>query len=503
MEAGRVNRKANRAADRNETIKRAAAAKPAKGDNPAIIAAKAFGLQDSAVAMDAFTNMAARIGYGTPSVAEGADYQMVRWSNDYWLMLTLFRNHWLCRRIVEMPVRDMIKAWPNLISGLSPEDIAQMARTIKRTRTRKSVGEAMKWAGLFGGGGALMIIDGHEDIFDQPLELGDVELGSYKGTIPFDRWSGIFPEDEICHDFNRPLEFNLPEFYRVKADNGEGFRVHASRVLRFIGQDLPYPEFQASMRWGASDLEVVFETIRKYDNASFTILNLLFRAQIVGMKDEDLASKLSGASMNANSLQQYGRRLQLQNELMSNQSLMVVGQDGEIFNNTFSFGGLSDVYQQFQLDVAGAAREPVSRLFGRTISGLGQSNDADEAVYEERIQMDQDEKLDPQLSKLYPVIMMSEFGEVDDSYELKYPSIRVLNEKEKAEMAKDGGELISTTFGAGLLTKPEARTELRNLGGQTGMFTNLDEANDGADEFAEADMPGEGAGDEDGGKDTD
>lgn len=44
--------------------------------------------------------------------------------------------------------------------------------------------------------------------------------------------------------------------------------------------------------------------------------------------------------------------------------------------------GISDVYQQFQLDMSGASEIPVTRLFGRTISGLGQSNDADERMYE-------------------------------------------------------------------------------------------------------------------------
>jgi hypothetical protein len=42
------------------------------------------------VGFDYFRNLAARMGYGTPSLAEGTEYEMVRLSNDYWLMLTLY-----------------------------------------------------------------------------------------------------------------------------------------------------------------------------------------------------------------------------------------------------------------------------------------------------------------------------------------------------------------------------------------------------------------------------
>ena len=172
-------------------------------------------------ANDAFSNPAARIGFGTQSVAEGAGYELIRWSYDYQLMYTLYRNQWVARRIVDTPAQDMVRAWPTIKSDLEPSDLTKIDQTIRDTQTKAKLLQTLTWARLFGGAGALMVIDGHENRFDEPLDIDTVELGSYKGLIPFDRWRGIYPDNaNICGDFNRPLQFNLPEFYRVQSMGG-------------------------------------------------------------------------------------------------------------------------------------------------------------------------------------------------------------------------------------------------------------------------------------------
>lgn len=435
-----------------------------------------------AIANDAFTNALARLGHGTPSVAEGVDYELVRWSNDYWLMITLFRNHWISRRIVEKPAEDMTKAWAKLQCNMDPDDISSFDRTIRRTFTVQRIKKAIKWARLFGGAGALIVIDGHEDILDKPLELDDVTPGSYKGLIVFDRWSGITPSIEIATDINSPVDFNLPEYYDVHGESGETFRVHHSRILRFIGPEVPIPENQSQMHWGISELEIAYEEIKKRDNASWSILSLMFRAQILSQVNPELASLISGLGASKGAMQKYQQVMQAQNELMSNQSMLVMGKDSSLQSHQYSFGGISDVYQQFQMDIAGAAKIPVSILFGRTVTGIGQSNDADIRIYEQEIAQKQEDELRPQLDKLFPVICMSEIGEVPDDFDFVFPSIRVLTEEEKSKLALDGTTAIMMPFSAGVTSQKTTLQELKSLAENTSIFTNITDK-----EIAEAD----------------
>lgn len=447
---------------------------------------------------DYFSNQAARMGWGTASLAESTDYEMVRLSNQYWLMLTLYRNHWIVRRIVDLPAQDMTRAWCKINCDVEPDDISRFDRVVKRTFTPHKIRQAIKWARLFGGAGCVMAIKGHENKLDQPLNIKDVGLDSYLGLIPFDRWSGMQPTSEISQNIENPLQWGLPQGYTVQDENGsKSFDVHASRVLRFCGPEVPKPELQAQMYWGISCIEPVYEDLKKRDNASWSMLQLLFRAQILAQRNTELAQILSGVGSTQAASEQWAKRMQAQNELISNQSMIILGKDGELFTTNYTFTGIGQVYEQFQMDVSGASEIPATRLFGKMPSGLGQTNDADERYYEERIAQEQDGNLRPELDKLYPVIAMSTWGKVPDDLDFTFPSIRVLTEEDKAEMTEKASAPIIAAFNAGLISQKTSLKELKQLSDTTGVFSNItDEDIENADDepidMSELAMGGEG-----------
>ena len=467
------------------------APRPAKDKAPALNGASRK--SKTSTALDYFVNMAARMGWGTASLTESTTYELIRLSNNYWLMLTLYRNHWLARRIVDGKAEDMVRAWPKVISELEPDDIQNFERTLKRTYTKRQLLRALKWSRLYGGAGALMVIKGHEDILDEPLDIDDVNPQSYLGLIPFDRWVGIWPmSGDVSFDQDHPQDWGLPKYYQCggSEQGGQTFKVHASRILRFCGPEVPTPEFQAQMYWGISVLELVYEELRKKDNASWSILNLLFRANLIARVDPQLDQFLSGLGTNQTAMMKLQQTLQAQNELMSNQSMMILGKDGDMKAIQYSFAGIGEAYAQFQMDVAGAAEDTITHLFGRTITGLGQTNDADELLYEQRVNKEQETHLSPAIDKLYRVIMMSEFGEVPEDLDYAYPSIRVLTEEAKAELVDKASAPILAAYDSAVIGRKTALQELKALGETTNVFTNItQEQIDAAEE--EPELPGE------------
>lgn len=424
---------------------------------------------------DMFTNAAARSGYGTPSLGQGTSYEMVRISYDYWQLITLFRNHWISRRIVEVPAQDMVKAWPKLTSEIEPKDLTRIDRAIRKTNTKNNVLTGLTWGRLFGGAGGLIVIKGQENQLDEPLDLDSIGIGAYKGIIPFDRWAGITPLGDVCTDIDRPLDFNKPEMYEVRITGGASFKVHSSRLLRFLGPSVPTPELEAQSYWGISVLEPTYEAITMLDNMGWNILNLTFRANIMGMKFPELAQLLSGVGSSQMASQKFEQRMAAINHLMSSQSLVPLPADGSIESTTYSFGGLEGVFQLFQLNLAGAAQMPVTRLFGRTYTGLGQTGDGDERIYEEKISTDQSTYLVPQLEKLYPVVCMSELGEVPDDLDLLCPSIRVLDEKEKSELAKSVADTTTVYLNGGIMSPRKVAQEVKRSSDITGIGATLDD----------------------------
>jgi hypothetical protein len=470
-------------------------------------AERSMGVQSKTTsqAQDFFSNLLARTGAGTSSLENGTTYNIERWSLGYWNVLSTYEVSWVARRIVEAPAADIVKTWPTILGETDPEDSAKMDRAIRKTNTKNQVLEGLTLGRLFGGAGALIVIKGHEKKLDEPLNLDEVELGSYKGLSVFDRWSGIYPDASVCSDIERPLDFGLPEFYEVRGKENASFRVHSSRILRFCGPMMPEPERSAYSGWGMSCLAPVIQSIVSYDNVSYNALSLSYRAQIIGMRMPELAALQSGLSGNQASAQRFGQRMQSVNEMLSNQSLVLLEKDGELSKIDYSFSGLYELIQAFQLQLAGAAKMPVSLLWGRTLNGLGTTGDGDERIYEKTVATESNTTLRPALEKLYPVIATSELGEVPDDMDLDFPSIRVLTEQEKAELAKATVDSVTVCINTGIMSPRGGATEVKRAASTTGFggsITNeaIEKLSD--DVQAEGEL-GEGLFGEEGGKTLD
>jgi hypothetical protein len=432
---------------------------------------------NSAFAQDFFANLAARTGLGSPNLESASQYNIERISLNWWMMLSMFEVSWVSRRIVVAPAEDLIKVWPKILGDTAPDDITKIDRAIRRTNTKNQMLEALIWARLFGGAGALIVIKGHENQLDEPLNLDDVEIGSYRGLSVFDRWSGIEPSGETCDDIDRPLDFGLSEFYSCHGKDGKSFKVHSSRILRFTGPLMPEPEKSAYQGWGISVLAPVFQALVSYDNVTSNALALSYRAQLIGLTMPDLAQLLSGLGANQAAAQGFSNRMSQINEQMSNQSLVILPKDGQLTATNYSFSGMFELKQAFQLDVSGAAKMPVSLLWGRTLNGLGQAGDGDEKIYAKTIGTEASVTMRPALEKLYPVITTSELGEVPDDMELYFPSLRDLDEKEKAELAKTTVDTVTVCINTGIMSPRTGAKEIKQASDITGFGTNLtDEA---------------------------
>jgi phage-related protein (TIGR01555 family) len=427
-------------------------------------------------ATDSYNNAPARIGQFTGNLASQGTYPLTRYTQQYMTLLAMYRNHWIVRKVVDCLAEDMLKDAPKLNCELKPEQISKFDKVLRDTATIAKLLEALKWGRLFGGGIALICIDGHEDL-SEPLRLEDVDLGSYKGLIALDRWSGVFPGSELETDLSYPRAFGLPKFYECRLANEAAVTVHHTRVIRFTGRALPEWERQVEMYWGLSEIELIFDELQKRDYTSWNIVSLITRAQIISVKDEQLAQSMSGLGKSNEAFNRYLERMDAMAQSMNNQGLLVVGKDGGLESNTYSFGGLADVYETQMADVAGAAEYPVSRLFGARKGGLGDSGEGDLQQYDDLVESKRFREVNPAMDQLLPVVCMSTFGKVPDDFDYSFPPLRSMTNKERAELAKESSASVIAAYEADLVTKQEARGELAQISGDTGMFSNItDEA---------------------------
>lgn len=423
------------------------------------------------LAMDAFQNQLARTGYGMPNLMEGTAYPITRLTRDYNLMNSLYRNNWLATKVVSTIPKDMMKNWIKYTCELDPQKMKLLAQVERRTRLRRSLLEGLIWGRLYGGAAALMMIDGQEDELESPLDIDSIQEGDFKGLLVVDRWSGIYPDIQLVEDANDP-EYGLPKFYEFRnLTTRESYRVHHSRIIRFVGHHLPEWEKQAEVYWGASVIEPLFEELKKRDNTSANIAMLIFQARLTVLKVKDLDVMLS--SSNQKAVQDFYNTVQAQNWLRSNQGQQVIGADDDFESIQYTFSGINDIYESFMLDMSGASGIPCTKLFGRAPAGMNATGESDNENYDELIEQEQEAHLRPALEKLLPVLCMSTFGKIPPDMDFVFNPISTPTDKELADIVKAKADALYDAYERGGIPQKVLFLELKQLSEGTGMFTNL------------------------------
>lgn len=430
--------------------------------------------------MDAFQNQMARLGFGQPNLNEGADYPLTRMSQNYNLFTSLYRSSWIVRKIVDVFPSDMVKNWIKFNSSLDPEKISKINSVIRKTKTKEKIKEGLRWARLYGGAAGLILIDGDEDL-SEPLDYDTIMLDDYKGLLIFDRWNGIYPDIELEDDISDE-EYGYPKYYSISLSEANSnlmlsynkqdlVKVHHSRIVRFNGRDLPLWERQAEMFWGESEIEIVFEELKKRDNTSANIASLIFLANIRVLKMNDLGQLLGASTQKAQ--ENLYKVLQAQNQLMSNMGIYVMDKDDDFGSEQYSFGGLNDIYESFMLDIAGACEMPVTKLFGREPAGFNSTGESDLTQYYDTLEEKQETYLQPIIDKLLPIIFMSTLGAIPEDLDWEFNPCMNANSKDLADLAQSMASPIFEAFNAGLITKEIALKELKQQNEKTGMWSNI------------------------------
>ncbi len=441
---------------------------------------------------DAFQNEMARIGFGQPNILEGTSYPLTRMSYDYNLFNSMYRGSWIVRKIIDVIPSDMLKNWMKVTSQIDLDAIKKFEKTIRQTGTKTKINEGLRLSRLYGGAAALIIIDGDQEELTETLDFDKIMPDSYKGLMIFDRWSGITPSLEIIDDVNDP-EFGKPKYYTINTEDKAmtTVKVHHSRILRFEGRALPYWERLAETQWGESEIEIVFEELKKRDNTSYNIAYLIFLANVRVLKMSDMGELIS--STNAEAKKSLYNVLEAQNWLMSNMGMYIMDKEDDFDMKQYSFGGLNEIYESFMLDVAGACEMPVTKLFGRAPAGFNSTGESDLKQYYETIETKQEEYLTPILDKLLPVIAMSCWGKIPDDFEWEYNPVMTVDNKELADLSGSYTDQVINAFQAGIIKKSVALKELKQQSEITGMWTNISD-NDIKEAEEEPDISGEDMG---------
>ena len=440
-----------------------------KGKAAARPAAHPAGAAGAAVrrAGDGYANALAFLGESSPLLSGGV-FERSELTRQTELLTAAYRESWLAKRIIDMPSDDMTRAWYTLSANLPEADLRRLKLLEARHSVKQELTAALRWARLYGGSLALMVIRGEEDRLDRPMDPDFLLPDCFQGLLVLDRAQGIEPSLERVTDLEDP-DFGLPMYYTVhlQTEAGAAVRLHHSRVLRFVGRELPALEAERENGWGASELEHIWDELMKRSATSANIAQLVFQANLTTLKMSDFGELLAVGT--------EGQRRQVleavaqENRLRTSFGLQILSAGDTLETHSYSFSGLSEIYEAFMMDMAGAAEIPATKLFGRSPQGLNATGESDLRNSYEMIAQLQERSLRPALEKLLPVMAISCWGEVPPDLEIVFAPLMTTSPNDRADLMGKWTEALVKAVDSGLLSLEEARQKWHREGERLGL----------------------------------
>jgi uncharacterized protein len=422
---------------------------------------------------DGLANFVARVGLGTDNVLSAGTYVPYQITQNRLLLENIYRTSWIGGKVIDDYAMDMLRAGIDIMSPDKPDDVHTLQRYLIKLGIWGGLADCLKWARLYGG--AIGVLDIEGQLTETPLRVDTVRKDQFKGIVVYDRWQ---LQPDLTRTIQQGKNIGLPEFYRAVTGwnnrgkpNGYGDWIHHSRVLRFVGVQMPYYQAINLEMWGISILERLYDRLISYDTATMGVSNLVQKAYLrqIGVKGlREILAAGGKAEENLITMFSYIRQLQ------TNEGLTLTDSEDTMSYNSYSFAGVNDVLRQFGEQISGACGIPLVRLFGQSPAGLSSTGDADIRNYYDSINANQEASLREPIDLILSVAYRSKFGAArPESLDFDFAPLWQMSTKEKFDIAKTAVETIDLALAGTMISGEIATKELAGISKETGLFTNV------------------------------
>jgi hypothetical protein len=334
------------------------------------------------------------------------------------------------------------------------ERIAELEAEFKRLNVRAKFQKSAEKDGQFGRA-HLFVDTGHTDNPDElRTDIGSGWDGASKAKIR----KGSIKELKVIEPvWTYPMGYNATNplkegWYDPKAWNVMGQEVNKSRMITFIGREVPDLLKPAYSFGGVSLTQLAYPYVENWLKTRHGVNEI-----IIAFTQFVLKTQMDGV-LEGGAAEDFFKRIELFNNTRSNRSLLTIDKDSEEFSNvTASLAGLEGLQMQAQEHMASVSHIPVVKLLGIQPAGMNASSEGELRSFYDYIHSFQDKLFREPLHALLGMIMLSLWGETDDGIDFEFEPLWSLDEKGQAEVEKTKAETDQTLVDIGALSPQEVR----------------------------------------------
>lgn len=380
-----------------------------------------------------------------------------------------YRGDWIARNIINIPAFDMTRAWRT--PQIPKAKLTAFAEEERRLGVRAKVKKAIWWARLFGGSG-LVMDDGAADLMT-PLRV--TGKGGLKALLIFPRHqltAGNLSRDP--YDREDGIEFGQPLWFNMSGGERGSVMVHPSRVITFMGAELPDPQTAGAdgAVYGDSVLMAVRDAVMAASATNQSLSSLVDEAKTDVITVNGLLGAIMGEEYRNNLL----RRWELAAVLKSIHNVTLLDGNEKWETKQVNFAGLPDVAMTLLQVVAAAGEVPATKFLSQSPKGMNATGESDLQNYEQMIAARQDNDVTPRLDRLDEVLYVSALGAKPEGAYSQWNPLRIPTPKEASEIATAEATEARTIADSGLVPTAALEVSFQNRLIESGRWPGLEKA---------------------------
>ncbi len=375
------------------------------------------------------------------------------------------------RRIVEVIATEMTRKWIKLTTTGEKEDndkIKQIEDEMDRLDVQQVFKKLAEEDGFFGRSHLYLDTGDTENPDELMTPIGNGRDAISEAKVKKDGLKALRAVEAVWtyptnYNSNDPLrgDWYTPDMWFVM-----GKRIHASRLLTFIGREVPDLLKPAYSFGGLALTQMAKPYVDNWLTTRQSVQDIITSFSVMVLKTNMAADLQAGGEQTIN-------RAVFFNNLRNNRGLFMVDKTEEEFQNVSAPLSSLDLLQaQAQEHMASVSGIPLVKLLGIQPAGLNASSDGEIRVFYDWIAAYQQALFRPNLTRVIDFIQLSLFGAIDADISFEFEPLWTLNEKEEAERRKIDAETGQILIDSGAVSPEEERRRIATA--PDAMYQGLD-----------------------------
>lgn len=360
----------------------------------------------------------------------------------------VYEGNGLFAKIIDTPAEEAVKHGFTLENVEDTKILDFMNSGLDELDWEETTMTAIKWARLFGGSIAVMLINDGGRLED-PLDWEHIksidDIRVYDRSVIQPDYTSMFNYDPQDPFRTRGSRLGMPEWFDVYSRYGS-FRVHESRCLTFCNGVLPENATNTEYQiWGIPEYVRLRRALTDAEVAHGSAPKLLEKSIQAIYKMKDLSMELATEQGEDVLL----RRLQAIDRARGMMNSIAIDADGEDYRfETFQFGGINDVISASCNMLSAVSYIPQTILFGQPVGGLSTTDDTAMETYYNYVERIQKRMVRSNLRYLLSVLFQAgvHTHEVDEvpNINVTFNSLWSLSETEQVALEQQKASIEQT-----------------------------------------------------------